>query len=109
MSQPASNQSESSKLKQLLNGGVDDSIKSRLPRADAKRPAPPLPAEAPVSSAPAAPEPQRRRFHFLPAFWTIASVVSLTVNLVLLLVLLILLQMREPIQGTADNQITRLL
>jgi hypothetical protein len=32
MSQTASNQSESSKLKQLLNGDVDDSIKSRLPR-----------------------------------------------------------------------------
>ena len=113
MSQPASNQSETSKLKQLLNGGVDDSIKSRLPRAAAKRADPPLPietpVESPVSSAPAAPQPQPRRFHFLPAFWTIASVVSLTVNLVLLIVVLILFQMRTPIQGTADNQVTRLL
>ena len=46
MSQPASNQSETSKLKQLLNGGVDDSIKSRLPRRN------------PPSVAVAQPEPE---------------------------------------------------
>jgi hypothetical protein len=108
MSQPTSNQNETSKLKQLLNSGVDESIKSRLPRADGVRTPPPKPIPVPVSTAPE-PAPQRRRFHFLPAFWTIASVVSLTVNLVLLIILLILFQMRAPIQGTADNQITRLL
>ncbi|HKY53551.1 MAG TPA: hypothetical protein VJM08_04555, partial [Anaerolineales bacterium] len=86
----------------------DESIKSRLPRADGVRTPPPKPTPVPVSAVPE-PAPKRRRFYFLPAFWTIASVVSLTVNLVLLIVLLILFQMREPIQDTADNQITRLL
>jgi hypothetical protein len=109
MSQPASNQSEQSKLKQLLNGGVDDSIKARLPRAGQPRVTPPQQVVAPVSPAPAESEPRRRRYQFLPAFWTLASVMSFTVNIVLLIVLLILLQMLGTIRGTADNQITRLL
>jgi len=111
MSQPASNQKEPSKMSKLLNGGVDESIKSRLPRGSKLQAPPPKPAPVPVSSAPTEPEakPQRYSYKFLPAFWTIASVVSLTVNLVLLIVLLVLFQMRNPIQGTAGNQITRLL
>src|SRR5262245_10643597 len=109
MSQPASNQSEPSKLKQLLNGGVDDSIKARLPRANKARITPQQQTAVPAAAAPVASEPRQRRFQFLPAFWTIASVMSFTVNIVLLMVLLILLQMLGTIQGTADNQVTRLL
>ena len=109
MSQPASNQKEPSKMSKLLNGGVDDSIKSRLPRG-AKLPAPPSkPAPIPVSSTPTESDTTPRHFKFLPAFWTIASAVSLTVNLVLLIVLLIVFQLRSPLQGTAGNQVTRLL
>ena len=114
MSQPASNENEPSKLKQLLNGGVDESIKSRLPRGEGVRAAPPKPVAVPVESSeipPAAePEPkQRRRFKFLPAFWTIASVMSFTVNIVMLIVVLILLQMLGTIQFTADDQVSGLL
>ena len=109
MSQPASNQNESSKLKQLLNGGVDDSIKARLPRGDRLRAAPPKPTPVPVSSEPTESESKPRRYKFLPAFWTIASVMSFTVNIVLLIVLLILLQMLGAIQLTADDQISGLL
>lgn len=113
MSQPASNQNESSKLKQLLNGGVDESIKSRLPRAEGMRAAPPKPVVVPVEQpepTPAAePESKRRRLKFLPAFWTIASVMSFTVNIVMLIVVLILLQMLGTIQFTANDQISGLL
>ena len=96
-------------MSKILNGGVDDSIKSRLPRGTKLQAPPHKPASVPVSSAPTESESKPRRYHFLPAFWTIASVVSLTVNLVLLIILLIVFQMRNPIQGTAGNQITRLL
>jgi hypothetical protein len=111
MSQPASNQNESSKLKQLLNGGVDESIKSRLPRAEGMRAAPPEPVVIPVEEPKpvAEPDPKRRRFKFLPAFWTIASIMSFTVNIVMLIVVLILLQMLGRIQFTADDQISGLL
>ena len=81
MSQPASNQSETSKLKQLLNGGVDDSIKSRLPRRNPPSVAVAQPQPEPdvihnSFTADPEPEPRRRRYQFLPAFWTIASVMS---------------------------------
>ena len=112
MSQPASNQSESSKLKQLLNGDVDDSIKSRLPRRN-------VPSVAVAQQEPEVahnsfaaepePEPRRRRYQFLPAFWTIASVMSFTVNIVLLIALLIALQLLGAIQLTTSDQISGLL
>jgi hypothetical protein len=45
----------------------------------------------------------------MPAFWTIASVISLTVNLVLIIILLIVFQMLGAIQNTADDQVSGLL
>ena len=112
MSQPASNQSETSKLKQLLNGGVDDSIKSRLPRRNVSS-APVVQPEPEVAhnsyAADPEPEPRRPRYQFLPAFWTIASVMSFTVNIVLLIALLIAFQLLGAIQLTAGDQISGLL
>ncbi len=114
MSQPASSQSESSKLKQLLNGDMDDSIKSRLPRRDppiiaAVQPEPEPKVVRNSLAAEPEPEPRRRRYQFLPAFWTIASVMSFTVNIVLLIALLIALQLLGSIQLTASDQISGLL
>lgn len=112
MSQPASNQSESSKLKQLLNGGVDDSIKARLPRRNASSVAVDQPEPEVAHNSFAAepePEPRRRRYQFLPAFWTIASVMSFTVNIVLLIALLIALQLLGAIQVTTGDQLSGLL
>jgi hypothetical protein len=45
----------------------------------------------------------------MPAFWTIASVISLTVNIVLIIILLIVFQMLGAIQNTADDQVSGLL
>lgn len=115
MSQPDSDQNEPSKMKKLLKGNMNESIKMRLPRANGEttrssavpKPAVVAPAPAPApASAPASP---RSRFKFLPAFWTIASIMSMTVNIVLIVILLITLQMLGQIQITADDQISGLL
>ena len=99
--QPASNQNEPSKAKKLLGGKVDDSIKARLPQGNgsvSKQLVPSPESESKTS-----------RYRFLPAFWTIASVMSITVNIVLIVILLIALQMLGAIQFTTNDQISGLL
>jgi hypothetical protein len=103
MSQPASNNNEPSKLNKLLNDKADQpSVQSRLPRAAG---APPL-VRAPVQTSPQAPisapvktstapksQPQQSYSRFGPTFWTIASVISLLVNIGTVVVLLVVVQM----------------
>ena len=111
MTTPASDQNEQSKMRKLISGDKDDSIRSRLPSGNGSNLPPRTPsAPRPVPVA-ASPEPVRRepRFKFLPAFWTIASLMSITVNIVLLVILLILFQMLGAIQGTADDKVSVLL
>lgn len=108
MSTPASDQNEHSKMKKLITGDVDESIRARLPRATgapaqklpAAQPIPPAPV--PVASEPAGSPPvetksgtapaRTPRFKFLPAFWTVASTLSIIVNVVLLIALLLAYQ-----------------
>ena len=108
MSQPASDQNEPSKMRKILNGNMDENIKTRLPRADGGNSTTSGQRLVPVSSPPE-PDPKRSRYKFMPAFWTIASVISLTVNLVLIIILLIVFQMLGAIQNTADDQVSGLL
>ena len=118
------NQNEPSKLKMILTSDQDDSILSRLPRSNgAQSSTPPKPkpnetALVPVVARPKRPEDRKPplqekspgwRFKFLPAFWTIASVISLTVNVVLLIAVLILWQNRAPVGAIANNQVGQLL
>jgi len=106
MSQPVSNQNEPSKMNKLLSGNTD--VKSRLPQASGAKKPDPKPAAPPVATP--TPEPGfRPRYKFLPAFWTIASVMSFTVNIILLIVLLIVVQMLGTIQTTANDQFSGLL
>lgn len=110
MSAPASDQNEPSKMKKLISGNVDDSIRSRLPPANgsrARQTANSNPATAAYSSAESAP--RTSRFQFLPAFWTIASIMSMAVNIILIIILLIVFQMLGAIQFTANDQISGLL
>lgn len=109
MSQPESNPNEPSKLKKLLNGGEEqnsplEKLKHSVGRnvPNQKQPAPQTTAAPP----PAASQPKAKRaapnlpairlvprkLQLLPAFWTVASVLSFAVNLVLLIVLALLLQ-----------------
>jgi hypothetical protein len=109
MTTPDSNQNEPSRMKKIMSANADDSIRSRLPRTNGAG----TPAQ-PVSSQPnyvpgSDPRPKERRFKFLPAFWTIASLMSITVNIILLIILLILFQMLGAIQGTADDKVSGLL
>jgi hypothetical protein len=106
MSQPEPQSNESSKMKKLLasGNGEDESPMAKLQRSvgvtapSVKESAegvdiPTHPQEAvkrPALRAGVKPSP--KKFKFLPAFWTIASVMSFTVNLVLLIVLAVLLQ-----------------
>jgi hypothetical protein len=107
MSQPATEQNETRNMKKVPNAHMDESIKTRLPRSNgpaSREPVPPV--SAPTVPAP---EPRRRPYQFLPAFWTIASVISLTVNVILLIVLLMMVQMRSALQQTATEQASGLL
>lgn len=132
MSTPASDQNENSKMKRLTSANVDDSIRSRLPRGNGtavqkpSTPAPTPPATAPAASEPApkakalrssgiktsAGSAKTARFQFLPAFWTIASIMSFTVNVVLLIALLLTLQTLKQfptIPAIASDQAAGLL
>jgi hypothetical protein len=108
MTTPASDQNEPSKMRKLISGNSEDAIRSRLPRGDG-----PTMRQAPIATYPSLdfsePKPRPRRFQFLPAFWTIASLISITVNIILVVILLILFQMLGVIQGTAGDKISGLL
>src|SRR6266545_1947949 len=110
MTTPDSNQNEPSKMKKLISGNSDDSIRSRLPRENGsntqRMPTSTRPVPDAVSSEP---RPRTRRFQLLPAFWTIASLMSITVNIVLIVILLLVLQMLGFIQVTANDKISGLL
>ena len=103
MTTPASDPNESSKIKKMISGDVEEPVRAKLPpRNDADRPRTPVstpPAPPAASSTTAEPKPRERRYRFLPAFWTIASILSLTVNLILIIALLLAYQMLGSIQG----------
>lgn len=117
-------QNEPSKLKKILTSDQDNSILSRLPRSNGARPSTPskpAPAETalvPVA-APTTPPKEKEppvekkssgwRLKFLPALWTIASVISMTVNVVVLIVVLMLWQNRAPVGAIANDQVGQLL
>lgn len=108
MTTPASDQNEPSKMKKLISGTADDSIRSRLPRGNGSN-AQRTPTSAQLTPVSSEPQPRTRRFQFLPAFWTIASLMSITVNIVLIVILLIVFQMLGVIQITANDKISGLL
>jgi hypothetical protein len=93
MLQPDSSQNETSKMKKLLAGNTED-VTSRLPRASgASTPKASKPVQVvPAVSSPSTPVPKPRR-KFLETFWTIASVISLAVNIGVVIALLVVMQM----------------
>jgi len=98
MSQPTSNKNEPSRPNQLLNSQADQSIKARLPRA-AGTPPPKTRSAPPSVEEPDNSKSQTGLYKFRPAFWTIASVISLSVNVVLLIALLVIYQMLGGLNG----------
>ena len=85
MTQPeSSNQKGPSKMSKLMSGDKAESPLARLPRLKSR----------PNFNPPASPSPESEsvfsRFRFFPALWTVASVISLTVNIILIALLLVL-------------------
>jgi hypothetical protein len=102
-------------MKKILNANIDDSIKARLPHSNGAKPPTLIPPE-PVVTPELQPvetvsgdSPRPWRLKFLPAFWTVASIMSITVNIVLIIILLFLLQMLGAIQITANDKVSGLL
>ncbi|NJC95074.1 MAG: hypothetical protein C3F07_17040 [Anaerolineales bacterium] len=111
MSQPASNQSETSKMKRLLKGETGVTAPAqRVKRSGggAQTPPPQQPA-APVESTSEPSGEKPSRYRFLPAFWTVSSIISMAMNVVLIVILLTVLQMLGAIQLTANDQFSGLL
>ena len=107
MTQPASSNKEPSKLNKLLNGKEDQqSVQSRLPRAaGASTPSPktPVAVVSPVSSSAASPaksQPTQGYSRIGPIFWTIASVISLLVNIGTVVVLIVVVQLLGGTKAT---------
>ena len=113
MSEPVSKNNEPSKMNKLLNGRVEQSIQARLPRATGTPPPPKTPPMTTSIDTSQVPPPTKSpRFKFAPVFWTIVSVVYMTVNVVILIVLLLLLQVLGGPKATltlAQDQASGLL
>lgn len=112
MSTPAPTQNEPNRMDVAQNTAMKDSIRARLPRSDSSYPpaeTPPLPPVPEPSPEPVESRPTRRRFHFLPAFWTVASLISITVNIILIILLLATWQMIDEIKTATISQTSGLL
>lgn len=100
MSEQNSNSSEpASKLKRILRGEIGARVSAQR-RAGSRRPEILTPDRAPAGES---------KYKLLPAFWTIASVLSMIVNLVLLGVLLAVLQIIGKTPFQANDQFAGLL
>lgn len=97
MSQTVPNPRPTSRLKKIVQGLSDD-LKQRTSRR---------PGDASASQP--ADAGYRIQNRLLPAFWTVASVISMLVNVVLIAVLLVALRMLGTIQLTADDQFSGML
>jgi len=131
MSQPDSNQNEPSRMKKLLNGGSDESPLSRLPKgtggAVAKKPEKAIssptadvqkesqPSKSPQVSKPKVERAPKKSYSgnkVLPAFWTIASAISMLVNVVVVIALIVVIRLLGGTQSAinfAESQASGLL
>jgi len=110
MSLPASNNKEPSKMNKLVSGKTDQQpLQSRLPRAAGTGATPP--PKAPTrTSASTSSSPRSSRIG--PIFWTIASVISLLVNIGTVIVLIVVVQLLGGTKATlafAEGQANGLL
>ena len=127
MSRSESNQNEPSRMKKLLSGGSDDSPLSRLPKGTGKavskesaKPSAnpkaeaqkkplfsrkPKAAKPTIESVPrqvSAPKNISPWNSFLPTFWTIASVISMLVNIGVVIALILVVRLLGGTQAAID-------
>ena len=98
MTQPASNNKEPNKLNKLLNDKAEQpSLQSRLPRSAGAKPVTQAPISTPVTPAQTSSksnsQPRQPYPKAGPIFWTIASVVSLLVNIGTVIALIVIMQL----------------
>jgi len=109
---PNPNENGPSRMKRIMNSSMDEDIRAKLMRNNSYPPDEPPPPLNPPLAAQQNPQPVGRPWWnsgFFPVLWTIASVLSLAINVVLCLLLLGLLTMRGPLQKTVVGQSTGLL
>ncbi len=109
MTTPAPNLNEPSRMKKIMDASPKESITSRLPRANGGTSSAPATPKPEAKAKPQADRPTESRYKFLPAFWTIASVMSFTVNIVMFIVLLLLFMNRGSVGNVATDQANQLL
>jgi hypothetical protein len=78
---------------------MNESIRARLPRAGGSGTSQIPPISPPLVPIPPGSGSQARRSGFLPVFWTIASILSLTVNVLLIIVLVLIFWMGGRVGG----------
>lgn len=105
MTQPASNNKEPSKLNKLVSGKTDQpSVQSRLPRAARAGTPPSTPlstvSAADTSASASSSKPRREYSRIGPIFWTIASVISLLVNIGTVIALIVVVQLLGGTKAT---------
>jgi hypothetical protein len=101
MPTPAYNQNEHSELNESAPASRKEAVLARLPRANNRGSdvgSPPPPGERLLLTSSPQPAPRAWRWKFLPAFWTIASVLSMIVNVGLIIILLLAFQMLNQIE-----------
>jgi hypothetical protein len=109
---PNPNENGPSRMRKILNYSMDEDIRSKLPPDNGYPPAePPLnpPLAAEQDPLPAGSERSRWNSGFFPVFWTIASALSLTINVILCLFILGLLSARGPITQAVTGQSSSVL
>ena len=90
------------RFKRILRGGTEADSRARVQRrVGLNRPETPRPIPAPASG--------ESRYKILPAFWTVANVISTLVNVVLIGVVLVLLQVLGKTPFQANDQFAGLL
>ncbi len=106
MTLPASNNKEPSKLNKLVSGKTDQpSVQSRLPRAarvgTSASKVTPATSGFDASASPVPPSKPRREYSRIgPIFWTIASVISLLVNIGTVVALIVVVQLLGGTKAT---------
>jgi hypothetical protein len=114
MATPAFRRNEPGKPKETAHMRMSESVRARLPHAHQNGSDFGEPPVLPPNTSPE-PGPGVWRWNFLPAFWTIASILSMAVNIILIIILLLAWQLLnrmgsvQGVQSTAMNRATDVL
>jgi hypothetical protein len=105
---PNPNENGPSRMRNILNYSVNEDIRAKLPQYNGELPPSEPPLDPPLYNTQSPPPPGSGRpwwnSGFFPLFWTIASALSLTINVLLCLLIFGLMSIREPVKKTVTDQ-----